>query len=202
MQAPSFENQIKEILIGAFGTGIGIGFNYLRQFVEEKRKKRSTEAIEDMASVYDILNELAGQLKTDRLLVLYSSNGGGIPSAGTVISVTILYELVRAFNLVPIRNDFQNLPVDEGYAQLLKNVVIRGEFFGTPKNLQDGFIKELYESEQVDKFLIKEIYRGDKKFFYMSCRWCKGSEIPDKMEIDLRTRIACEKISRILKKSQ
>lgn len=174
------------------------GINMIR----EGRKERSAKAIIDMGAVYDVLNDVVQVLGADRGLILFTTNGGGIPAASKSANVTILYETIRGQGLSPIRSDWQGVPIDQGYVRMLSSVVQDGHWTGIPSDLDDGcLLRSLYESEGVKRSWVHEICRTEKKYFYISLRWVEGHDIPDDARINKELVIATTKIKKILKDS-
>lgn len=174
------------------------GINMIR----EGRKERSAKAIIDMGAVYDVLNDVVQVLGADRGLILYTTNGGGIPAASKSVNVTILYETIRGQGLSPIRSDWQGVPIDQGYVRMLSSVVQDGHWTGSPDDLEPGcLLRALYEGEQVKKAWVHEICRTEKKYFYISLRWLEGHDAPDDARINKELVIATTKIKKILKDS-
>ena len=155
--------------IGIVTGGFGIWFKH---YLDHKKQHTVPETIADMAAVYDVLWEARSKYHVDRALVLYTSNGGGIPSPQNTVTTTILYEL-SAEGITPIRSDWQHIPLDEAYVRMLTPVVDpnRGYWEGTPSDLEDGFLKTLYKTEGVKYGTVFALNKTPKKFFFASFRW-------------------------------
>lgn len=160
------------------------------------KTKSPLAAIDGIVQIYDVLNEVATELGTDRVLVLYTSNGGGIPTTKTPVYTTILYELVNNQTLHTIRSKFQQVLIDNGYARMLGQLMSAGCATFTYNQVPPGFLKELYKDEKIKYAAWYELLRTPDKYYFMSLRWADSAPAPE--DIDLVCRQAQAKIKRIL----
>ena len=172
---------------------------WVKQYGENLQARKSETALLDAAKIYHILNDNATRMKTDRCLVLYTSNGGGIPSAGNPLYVSILYEIVRRNGLRPIAGEFQSVPLDGSYIELLSKVIETKEpgIHGKTKELEPGMLRQIYEEEGVTQFYIGKITGTQKRFYFYSMRWM-DQEAPTEEAINLCARILQSELKPLL----
>lgn len=171
----------------------------LKRKVDQSYRRQGETALIDAAWVYRHLNDCASFLRTDRTLVLYTSNGGGIPSAGKSLFLTVLYEIVRGDGLNPITNRFQGLQVDGSYLAFISQVADpnRGVWQGKPSELEPGLLRSLYESEGVTFAYISRIASTAERFYYLSLHW-HDTTPPSQSTIDLAVRTATSELRPLL----
>ncbi len=187
-------------------TLIGSGFmvslwKSVDKWLEWKRTTASSKALTDMAVIYDHLNELQSLTNSGRVLLLYCSNGGGIPHAGKPVYTTILYE-VKNTTLPPIRSNWQRVPIDEGYVKLVVELAAKGEWHGEPSELADGFLKDLYLKEGVQYAMVKEIARTKDRFYFVSTRWYDIHDCPPIPVVDNAFQVFRNQTKRLLEKGK
>lgn len=194
-----------EIFVGsglsaAFAGWLASFLNKKKAEMEKKKENQAVTAVIDAATIYDELNTLASRTGCMRALILASSNGGGIPDAGSPLTVSILYEVVRGEGLIPIRSDWQMIPLDEAYVGMLRELINTGVYEGDLDRLSPGMLKDLYETEGVKSFYIIPVLRTQYKFYFLSIRWDEERPVNDQT---IRTCLsaASHKISDILKRS-
>lgn len=175
------------------------GLGWLANILKSKKKHPSIDAILGSADIVDSLNKLAEELNCDRGLLLYTSNGGGVPTAGKPLYVTILYEVVHTNNLEPIRGMFQGTPIDNGYLNLLKRILLEGSWSGSSEDLEKGFLKDLYFIEDVKHATIYPVEINKTRFYYLSVRWYQDEDIPSEELIRFHCTNTAQKISKILR---
>jgi hypothetical protein len=149
-----------------------------------QKKIGAEHAVVDAAVAYQHLNEFGCAVNADRCLILYTSNGGGIPTAGKALYTTILYEMVFNHNLHPMRQMFQDVALDYAYVEMLQEVVRNGVWYGGPQDLKDGFLKSLYNEEGVTRSMVFKVAATKHRFYYVSARWT-DTKPPTKELLDL-----------------
>lgn len=192
-------NPLITALGGAIAGATGIWVAFQRQKLKEKEKNAQTaDALLRMNEIYDCLNKLASDTNADRALVLYTSNGGGIPKASGIVNTTILYEVLTKAGLDPIRPNFQHIHLDESYTRMLKRIVLDGVFFGKTSDLLPGFLTTHYSDEGVKVFYLWEILRTPERYFYGSLRWTQEDEVPSEDRLKSYADIQGSKIANLL----
>ena len=161
------------------GGGLTLAGNKLKEFAKRRKKPAPVEAIINAADVISEMNELANVVHADSVLLLFTSNGGGIPTASAMQYVTILYEVIRSRSLEPIRNDWQRIPLDNGYTNMLKKLISEGQYDTLTSDMDPGMFKDLYESEGIVQTHIVPIVTTERRFFYLSIRWTSERDVSD-----------------------
>ena len=184
------------IIFGGSGFAVAV-WKTLDKWITKWQSTHATRAITDMALVYDGMQDVMQTLGSDRCLLAYSSNGGGIPSAGNEAKCSILYE-VKDRTLDSVRQNWQNVPLDQGYIKMLSQVVVNGSWHGTPEQLEPGFLRDMYETEEVGYAYIHEIAKTKKKFYYLAIRWSKDAKVPTSFEIEHAVQVFKNTHSKLL----
>lgn len=160
----------------------------------------SVDAILDSGEIIGIIDEMVTTLGADKGLLLFTSNGGGIPSAGKITYVTMLFECIHSRILGTSRSAFQNIPCDTGYIKMLNRILAEGYLAGDAATLDDGFLKDLYVTEKVSHFAIFPVIQTKMRFYYLSVRWYEGDVIPDCPAIRTACLAAVGQIANILRR--
>lgn len=141
----------------------------------QRRSSSAENAVIDAATVYRLLNETAAHLCADRALVLFASNGGGVPAAGKPIYISILYELFSGATQESIMSKFQSVPVDYAYMEMLSQVAEKNVWHGSPDDLRPGFLRTHYQEEGVQYSYVIKIATTETRFYYLSLRWAQNA---------------------------
>ena len=100
--------------LGVFVSTIGL---YLVKIYFERRKAFENSsfehAIKSMQEILYCLAEAISQCECTRAMILYSSNGGGVPHGAANLYVTIAHEICIKQQL--IKHKVQNIPVDRDW---------------------------------------------------------------------------------------
>lgn len=184
-------------MLGSGGLAVTI-LKLIEKWVDHRRQKASGRAILGGADIYEAMNKYLDATKAERVLLLYTSNGGGIPSPARPVYCSILYE-VKNPNLNPIRSLFQQMPLDQGYTSMLKEVIVNGQADFNIEDMPEGFLKDLYLSEGVISSRITEVHRTEERYYYLSARWDDVKKIPAEFALNVETRATVTVIQKILK---
>lgn len=165
-----------ELLVSS---GVAVtGWKWLENFYNKKKTEKATKALSNMALIYDQLNLLATELNCGRCMLVYTSNGGGIPSVAKNIYFTALYE-VKDQHADSIRSFYQNVLVDEEHSILLNRLLKNSFLVEKPENLKDSFLKSSYEFQEVEEFAYFEVLRTPERYYYLTLSWHDISRVPD-----------------------
>ena len=143
--------------------------------------------LKNRLSIYDVLNRLKLKVESPRVLILYTENGGGLPTLGSQIYISVLYEVVDT-DTKSIKMDVQRLTTDEEYDKLISRLA-SGEFVKIKtKEMNDGILKKFYKFDNVVESFIVQIGQQNNRFYYMSVAWHKELEndnVRDSAEISI-----------------
>lgn len=168
-------------VIGSGGVGVAI-FKFLTVALEKKRTKESNNAYLSTALIYDELAELREQLNASRVLLMFTSNGGGVPSPSKQLYTSILYE-VKTPGLNAIKRDWQRQLLDEAYVHVMRSLITNGSWQGTPNDLKEGYLKDVYNVEGIVYAKFFSLCRTETEFYYLVVRWSDENKIPTEAHI-------------------
>ena len=155
---------LSEILIAS--GGLALIAKWLSSYLARIKTKKFTNGLLGVGHWYDILQEVRSALNCDRILITKTMNGGGIPKVSTIIYATILHEVYNPKN-DPIKNEWQQRPVDSFYWQFLCNLVKSKKVVLSISEI-DGELKKSYERHQHQKSCVVAIKSNQEMFIYMS----------------------------------
>lgn len=157
--------KIGEIVI----TG-GIAFimmSIVQRYFSEKNRRRHTRHFDDRGKVYELMNKALQTTSAKRFLILKTTNGGGKPRIDAHLYASVLYEdFQKPFK--SIKDDYQHLPVDSVYINMLAEISRRGDILIDIEGMQDGMLKRMYEVEGVYASLVFYLAESPDAFFYGS----------------------------------
>lgn len=166
---------------------------------DERKKKLDdiTIILKKIKEVYSLIGYIKEKTLANRVLILATTNGGGIPQANAQLYSSTLYEVYDA-PLESTKLFWQKQLIDEQYLNLLDEVLDYNEAVIVTEELSDNdIIKGLYESSHVKCSHFYKIVTTPKRFIYMSLNFTENIPItPVEREI---IRFACPKLAEILK---
>lgn len=139
-----------------------------------RRSQKPREAIRDHAHIYDELQGLRHTLRANRIVVVKTHNGGGLPSAKTQLYTSALYEVADAAR--PVKGYWQGLTVDAPYVQVLSAMMEQGSAavdvaaLGPRTTLAD-----IYASGDIKTAHEYYLYHDARGLYYLSLQWRDAS---------------------------
>jgi hypothetical protein len=195
MEAPQDSTGTIAIITTIAGAVVKIGYDlYLRY-----RTQSSDHAILATHEVYNILNDLIHNVGAKRCTITYTSNGGGIPSAGNNLYTTVLYEVTN--NVESCRDILQGVLADEGYIDMVSTLITEKEFAKPVAKLKEGFIKELKSKEGIDHIQLYYTYKTKKRYYYLTIER-SNPVTADKSVVQMQIKTANDKIARIFRQTR
>jgi len=160
----------------------------------------SIDAIISSAQIVDELQSAGKGVNAGAVLLVFTSNGGGTPSAGVPLKKTILYEYIRNDSATTKLN-YQSFPVDIGTIEVLHQLVKVGYSEGYVDSLPKGSLKDRYISEEVVYTYIIKVHAAKTRFYYLIFKWHE-EEIPSLATIETFAAVAANKISKIIERTE
>lgn len=160
----------------------------------------SIDAIISSAQIVDELQSAGKGVNAGAVLLIFTSNGGGTPSAGVPLKKTVLYEYIRN-DSAPTKLNYQSFPVDISTIEVLHQLVKVGYWEGASDILSKGPLKDQYSSEHVAYTYTIRVYAAKTRFYYLTFKWYEEA-IPTSAVIETLAAVAADKISKIIERTE
>ena len=166
-------------LLLAFGVFTGIGA-ILHKSWHKMNSWRSRMAMLAVMGVYRIIKALYYVTRCERVLIVKSHNGHGIPKVNTTTSVTILYE--ECGESKPILQDWQNRPLQGDARTAIENLIEKKEYDVIVDNLPSGAYKGTFDQHKIKVAMHFEI-RAARSGYYFLILWFTQSYLTNPSEL-------------------
>src|SRR5690606_21561155 len=133
-------------------------------------------AIKNINRVYARLNELKARVECDRVLIITTHNGGGIPRAGAPLYASVLYETYDK-NVESIRDSWQNRRVDEVFIKMLAQLETEDCVEATIDEMDDGALKYALTAHHLNGTILAKIKSTPENYYYLSCSFKNTKKI-------------------------
>jgi len=184
-------------LVGSGGLGTAVWKTY-ESYLKRTQWKQYIKYMDDAARILDILNETHQNMQCSRVLLMYTSNGGGVPQAITPIYATALFE-VKDVDLEEVKSSFQNFLIDGAHIKMLRQVASGVPYDSSPENMEDGFLKKFYTEEGVVRARFMEVHRTKYRYYYLVIKWNDTDTIPGDRHIDVMTSVHVSELSNLIR---
>ena len=160
---------------------VPLTLKYSKVLIRYIKSKRFETRMNKVYSIYVTLKELREYLGSKRILLLKTTNGGGLPSPGKVLYATIVAEVSQegdSFGHV-LRAEWQNRLIDHEYIRMLEKVYTDGSVINTVSEMPEhSMLKGQYEKIDIKQTKIIKLGIYNNAFYYLSIgcdRECHGS---------------------------
>lgn len=167
-------------------TIFGLAIKLLKDWVEDRRLGATAKTLSSMVQIYDVLNTLAGTTDCDRALILYTSNGGGVPTTQTPVYCTALYE--HTHSAIPLlRSSLQQVPLDAGLVRILHRMLGEGAYHALVDEVPSSWWKNLLESDGAHTFRLLDLGRTPERCYFLCLQWAEPPILEPRLEMDVQT---------------
>ncbi len=171
-----------QIAIAVLGTGGGAAaaIKLLKDWSRMRRSKHMDAGFADVNELYQTLQTLLGDISADRILVIKSENGGGLPRPGCTIKSSVIHEVYNGQYLGSLYEVWQRVPLDHDYSQIL-SVLSTGQWVWreTSTLSHSSVIKDLLEDD-VRRLAFARICGTNNALWYIALHFRSPNKIDDK----------------------
>lgn len=122
------------------------------------------------------LNQVLLDSDACRVLLLKTSNGGGVPGPGATVRVTI--ESEACANMVPSMMDWQARPMDQSYSRMIVRLITERRMVLRPSELPKGSeLRNSYEANGVLSSWVFKVAVVKGAFFFLSLNFTKEERL-------------------------
>ena len=167
--------------------------NLIAKYLE--RRDRYKSAIRKISEIYDGFNRVIDDSKADRVLILKSHNGGGKPTPGTDLYVSIIHEMSTK-GVEQIKQQYQRILIDDTYIRIIQQIILERTIEIRIQDLpENSFIRLTYEKDNLKWIYFFEIKGNANSYFFgsFSTKDEKGFTPGDKLAF----KLAIDKFKRI-----
>ncbi|MEO0560110.1 MAG: hypothetical protein AAF170_18230 [Bacteroidota bacterium] len=178
------------LVAGSILGGLGyVARHGWKEFMDRRGQRQARDVTEAQSAIYTTLARLQGATSADRVLILNTQNGGGIPRADGPTFSSVLYE-ETAPNVPPVQGDWQKEQLDSQYAHLINEVVQNGAWEGPPERLtpEAGKLFDAYKAMNVVYSYVVLVKLTSGKVYYLSVTW-RQEHAPTKTTPTIRNAV-------------
>lgn len=159
---------------GSFAALVHLGRDMLRR----RAGRLYDRGYSDISAIYQHIQGLLSELSANRVLLLKSENGGGIPAPGCIVKSSVLYEVCDS-PAKPISQSWQLVPLDQDYSAILSEVVTRGRAVIRLDDLHEGAAThELIKASDATHSYVFRVAATPHALLYLSVQYSSLDEDP------------------------
>lgn len=164
---------------GGLITGIIAGWREYTRWRVAKNNGAFSRTLPLMHRVYESIFALKSSIDASSVVVCASENGGGVPTVGSQLYSSLLYEVNDA-TMQPIRESWQRQQLDLEYVGILSTMLTVGPTEIHTADMQGGILKDLFLRHNIESAVFVKVAETSRKLIYLYCAFTndKGTDTP------------------------
>lgn len=156
----------------------GGAFKSLVDYIISKRRKSKRdnfkELFENVHEIYSILNNIKRDTYAKRVIIAIAQNGGGIPRVDSDLRSSTIYETYD-YPFYSIKEQWQNQYLSQYHLMLLRDMYSNNIIGVFTKDMKNGNLKDLFESNDVYYAKFCLIKSTETKLYYVAMHYHRNN---------------------------
>ncbi|GJM44966.1 MAG: hypothetical protein DHS20C21_18080 [Gemmatimonadota bacterium] len=186
-----------KLLTALAGAG-GLGTVAVKSILSWRKSREQVRIRRVWASVVDTSNALRAAVNRCgccRVLLIESTNGGGVPGPTNPAKVTVLYDATDG-KTRSIAGKWVEVKPDHQYSELLRDLSLDdGVVHLVTEDLEPGDLKTLYQADEVEQSYVYRLAATEREMIYVSYNFPHNEELsPKQVDAIRETRLRIDQI--------
>jgi len=157
-------------VVAAIFTAIGAIFGAYKAFNAYRRSRADARHLDALTAVQDLaeeLNTILWNSEAERVMLLKSENGGGVPSPGKARYSTVMME-VHDDKLNGVRSQWQRVLLDQHYNDILLKIYREGGCLISIEDMpKECLLRPMYDASDIQRAYVFLVGVSSKEMFYL-----------------------------------
>ena len=192
---------IATILAALITTLGGLAGYFIKNYLHNKQTKQANAMADYICLVSDLYQELQKFLHatgSHRIILFYTENGGGVPTAGSQLHCTIDYQVYDR-PAKPIEGWIKR-PIPKDLVLVLSDVLARSnKTVYTDSYDENSIVRKLHEDSKILKSWVSHLYSVQKRVFFLAIHFVEDVDL-EAPEVSVQLQACKFKAINILKK--
>lgn len=140
----------------------------LQAWQQRRSRAGHLAAYEANLRVMAVLQDLLNTLPVERVLLIKSHNGGGVPRPGSTMKVTVAHE-VHKQGIQSTRENLQDFVIDAAYTALLRTLIEKRFEVLRVDSMPDGFLNLKFRAERIQQAFVAAVGFSSNSFYFLKC---------------------------------
>jgi hypothetical protein len=162
-----------QFFLAVLGSGsLAAVVHLVRDQLRRRAARLYDRGYSDISEIYRLIQELLSNIPgANRVVVLKSENGGGIPAPGCVVKSSILYEVCDS-PAKPMFEAWQVVPLDQDYSSILAKLSTDGRSVIRRSDLhRDSITHDLFKAANATHAYLFRICATAHALLYLSVQY-------------------------------
>ena len=132
-----------------------------------KKKKKFTSGLAEQQTIYSLLQAILTETPADRVMIIKTENGGGIPSHKNPVYMSVMYEVYQN-PMRAILEEMQRVRAGSAYIDLILQLADQSKVTYETQNMPAGLLRDINETDGIQSGQKHYINNNEKAFYYLS----------------------------------
>jgi hypothetical protein len=159
------------------GSTLALTVGFVRKMLLRRARMRLDRGYANIQRVYKEIQELLSGTNANRVLVLKSENGGGVPAPGARVKGSVAFEVCGS-TAKPVQDHWQNVQLDATYSEVMSTIASKGI---TDVHLdsmgEESFLSTTFKAFHTSRARMVRICATQKVVLYLSVHFHKNSPL-------------------------
>lgn len=150
----------------------------IREWLKRRASRKYDRGYGNIRKIYQLLQTTMPEVGANRMMILKSENGGGIPAPGAQVTSSVINEVVDP----PVRSIFdawQKVPLDEDYSRILAEVNTSGSARAVASDLKESSaLRDLLVTGDSTHIFCWRICATPNALLYLSIHYSSTNDQP------------------------
>lgn len=148
----------------------------VRELLKRRASKQYDRGYGNIRRVFQLLQSALPELHANRVMILKSENGGGIPAPGATVTSSVINEVFDP-PVTSIFEDWQSVPLDDEYSRVLAEVNAQGHASAVASELKaTSMLRDLLVAGNTSHMYVWRICATPSALLYLSIHYSSTDE--------------------------
>jgi len=151
----------------------------VRSVIKGRAQRRHLSGLRKITQIYEELNQiLASDTDISRVMIIRSSNSGGIPQPGCRIFIRVLHESFRTLHDSVVHNTrWQERQADQHYIHLVRELAEQGTLCKIPQELpEDSTLRAIWDAARIKRGCLYRLKLSGTEMIYLAVHYREDEE--------------------------
>ena len=154
-------------------------FKTIRHLLSQREQNKHLTGLRKITQIYEELNQiLASDTDISRVMIIRSSNSGGIPQPGCRIFIRVLHESFRTLHDSVVHNTrWQERQADQHYIHLVRELAEQGTLCKSPQELpEDSTLRAIWDAARIKRGCLYRLKLSGTEMVYLAVHYREDEE--------------------------
>lgn len=143
------------------------------------KPRKVSDVHQDVRQTFEHIQQACLKSQAQRVLILKSKNGGGVPHVGKKLNIAVLYEHIQNAKIPSVKANYKYFQVDLPYVEMLSKMYANGFYDYVTDQEPDSHLNRQYRSIGIQRTRLYYLYQTKEEFYYVAFSSMSADDMMD-----------------------